>query len=193
MRRSPDATPGMVVPGMRHHLHPEGTPSPSRMNPAMSAEFLSAHAHRWQNARPDTPGAPAGASPMTTWTYLRLLDSPTRVVPPQQVAGAAEAGLVAQSAEYPGAKGGVQVVLDRVLAEVVAVADLRDRQPPRPQAICRCRLVSAASAGANAASSSAVASGPSPAAARLPAVSQPSWTSAAGERERDLGGTGGDG
>ena len=41
---------------------------------------------------------------------------------------------MAQSAEAEGAKGGVQVVLDRVLAQVVAVADLRDRQPPGPQA-----------------------------------------------------------
>src|SRR5688572_25849702 len=53
----------------------------------------------------------------------RLTDSP-RIVPAQQVAGATEAGLVAQSAETQGAKRRMQVILDRVLAQVVAVADL---------------------------------------------------------------------
>ncbi len=41
---------------------------------------------------------------------------------------------MAHSTETESAKGGVQVLLDRVLAEEVAIADLRDRQPSCPQA-----------------------------------------------------------
>jgi hypothetical protein len=51
--------------------------------------------------------------------------------------------LVAQSVEPEGAEGGVQMVLDRVLAQVVAIADLGARK----RTICRCRLVKDASAG----------------------------------------------
>ena len=86
---------------------------------------------------------------------------------------------MAQIVEAQGAEGGAQVVLDRVLAQVVTVADLRDRQAPRSQAddlplppgqrrqrqregrvVRRGRQRTVATIGA-----------------RLPALSQPSWTS----------------
>jgi hypothetical protein len=65
-------------------------------------------------------------------TALPTPDSP-RIVAAEEIAGAAEPGLVAEILQAEGAEGGAQVVLDRVLAQVVAVADLRDGQAPSSQ------------------------------------------------------------
>ena len=73
------------------------------------------------------------------------------------------------------------MVLDRVLAEVVAVADLRDRQPPRPQANdLSLPLGQRRQRGSE---RGVIPSGRqrpvATRAARLPAVSHPSWMSTA--------------
>ena len=56
-----------------------------------------------------------------------------RLVPAQEIAGPAEPRLVTETAQSQRAKRAVQVILDRVLAQEAAVADLPDGQPPCSQ------------------------------------------------------------